>query len=127
MYITIIILIIFRREEIEDDFANKSEQNVYSGRLRRRSVEIGNDISTQFRPRRYSFRKSISSFEGYFNNFIDDNEIKDSKNVDFDLFDDKDYILSFDKAFIDSCDRRTKSRKVSLDDDLSFNYQMERK
>lgn len=64
------------------------------GRKRMRKASIEKE-STQTQKRRRML-ESINSLEGCFNTFIEDNEIRAFRR---ESFDDKDYAISFNKAF----------------------------
>lgn len=83
-------------------------------------MEMANN-NTSLLNRRYSItgrnRKSVNSLDGFFNPFLDDN---DQKYFIQNNIDDKEYMLSFNKTFINT--KTSRSRKVSQDDDFLFNY-----
>lgn len=81
-------------------------------RIRRASIEK-EPIQIQKRRR---ILGSINSLEGFFNTFIEDNEIKGLRR---ESFDDKDYAISFNKAFNTDL-ANAPWRKISQEDEFIY-------
>ena len=104
--------------------ATKLEINPNVRVTRRMSLEMMELASnpTNFLNRKGSVtgrkRRSVNSIEAFFNSFLDDSN--EPKYFIQNNIDDKEYMLSFNKTFINT--KLPRSRKVSQDDDFLYNY-----